>query len=196
MNRTERNTDQGLPFSYAIALDVVRESFLFILIAVFIFLVGIYLGAEKPTESYNNFVANSPVLETVHSFREKGNLAAVALLIFLNNSFLAVRAIWFSFLFGVYPVANALLGGKLIGSLLFAYTSSGITLIDLLKKLAPHGVIEVAALLLSSGIGIWCFHGLARKEFRKRFARGNRALLLLVLPALAIAAIIEAKSLG
>ena len=45
--------------------------------------------------------------------------------------------------------ANAMLGGKLIGSYVFSYSERGISIIAALEMIAPHGVIEVPA---------FCYH--------------------------------------
>jgi len=193
----EDNEKRRLHFSYTVAFDVIRQSYIYIFIAALVFLIGIYLGTKNPTENYRNIVHSSLEWRTkLQSLGEDGSIGMLALLIFLSNSLLAARAIWFSFVIGIYPVADALLSGKLIGSYFYAFTNSGISPIHALVKIAPHGMLEIPALLVSSGVGMWCFQGLLKSEFRNRLSRANRVLILLVLPAIAIAAIIEAKNYG
>lgn len=122
----------------------------------------------------------------------------LALAIFLNNSVKTLLAIVFGALGGIVPLVFLLVNGYVIGLLLHsAMQAEGIT--ATVVAIAPHGLFELPAILLGTGIGLMLgFHALKRlfgKEERSltaELARGLRFFLIVILPLLILSAFIEA----
>jgi stage II sporulation protein M len=123
------------------------------------------------------------------------NLSGPSLIgfIFLNNIQSAFYGFIFGVIIGIFPIINALANGVLIGYVLEkAVTSVGI--IQTLKLL-PHGLFELPAIFIALGLGLkmglFMFHKNKTKELRKSFLEGLNTFLMIVLPLLIIAAIVE-----
>jgi stage II sporulation protein M len=109
--------------------------------------------------------------------------------IFLNNAFTCFLDIILGPLLGVFPLFSLILNGGLIGW--FAQEEGLIVFL----AIAPHGMFEIPAFLLSTAIGLKLGREvLKRKEERHlkdELRNALRAYLILVLLLLFIAALIE-----
>jgi len=118
------------------------------------------------------------------------------LIIFINNTIKALGAILFGILLGLPPLLFVSLNGFIIGGFIsevaslkgWDYVAAG---------LVPHGIIEIPMLLLATAmgfiVGIESFKWLLRIESRVKLQLSAclKLYLRLVLPALAVAALIE-----
>jgi uncharacterized membrane protein SpoIIM required for sporulation len=110
-------------------------------------------------------------------------------LIFLNNAFTCFLNVLLGSLLGIFPLFSAFINGGLIGW--FAQEEGLIVFL----AIVPHGLFEIPAFLLSAAIGL----RLAREVFRRKGERhlkeelwnGLRVYLIVVLPLLLLAALIE-----
>ncbi len=122
----------------------------------------------------------------------------LALFIFLNNTVKVLLVMILGVLWGVVPVLFLLINGYVIGILLnLSFHSHG--LLRSFLAVAPHGFIEVPAVLLGTSIGLMIGAHTIRRSFgRQETTLGNdlrRALkffLAIIVPLLLIAAFIEA----
>jgi len=120
----------------------------------------------------------------------------ITIFIFLNNLKAAFSAVILGPLFGVVPALQAAANGAIIGVVIREAASRSSALM-LLLGLMPHGIFEIPAMLISWGLGIWL--GLwplksIRGDGLGFIGRSKMALgvmLRIVLPLLAIAALIE-----
>ncbi len=113
--------------------------------------------------------------------------------IFLNNARTAFYGLFGGILLGIFPLANALTNGAILGYV-FArvYEISGAS--DFWRIL-PHGIFELPAIFIALGLGLklgmFIFGKYPGKGIREGFWNSLRVFLLIVVPLLIIAAIIE-----
>ena len=142
------------------------------------------------------------VLETMNGIgavKEDGTLSALG--IFLNN----LRACAFTMVYGLIPFlqlpALALgVNALLLGVLAAWYVSEGLSLLAYLAALLPHGILELPALILAFAMGLYVCGHLTRRCRKDENAlhlwdclvQISRMLLLVLVPLLAAAALVEA----
>ncbi len=131
--------------------------------------------------------------ENVKDFSDSYPIGVTFLLFFfvilLNNAFTCFIDILLGPLAGVFPLFSDFVNGGLVGW--FAQKEGLIILIGII----PHGIFEIPAFLISAAIGV----RLGREVFRRRgerdvrgeLGKGLKVFLILVLPLLVIAAVIE-----
>ena len=114
--------------------------------------------------------------------------------ILFNNGLVALLSIFSGFLLGIIPALLLFSNGLVIGiisAIAFSVEGSSSFL-----KLLPHGIFEIPAIIISLAIGIKNASFLFAKNPRKRFAYLMKnsfwTFLLVVLPLLIIASLIEA----
>jgi uncharacterized membrane protein SpoIIM required for sporulation len=118
------------------------------------------------------------------------NPIVMVLMIFVKNSFATLLSVWLGFLFCLVPLYTLVLNGMVVG-VLFSVTETNI-LIDLMFLL-PHGIFELPAVFIATGLGIWrgVWFVRERSRSRERAHKAYRVYFRVVLPLLLIAAVIE-----
>ena len=113
--------------------------------------------------------------------------------IFLNNLKAGFFAIVSGVVVGVFPFVIGVVNGYLIG-----FVSREVAMqegIFVLWRLAPHGIFELPAIILSIGIGLKIGTILFGKDVKKRlkynFVEGLRFFVFVIFPLLLIAGIFE-----
>jgi stage II sporulation protein M len=126
-----------------------------------------------------------------------GNISILLLLIiFINNAIKALGLVFLGILLGVPPVLFIGLNGFILGGF-----SSVLESINgwryVIASFVPHGVIEIPVILLATALGLTLglesLKWLLRRESRVKLQLSDclKVYLRLILPGLAIAAIIE-----
>ncbi|MBA7537586.1 hypothetical protein ES705_29855 [subsurface metagenome] len=114
-------------------------------------------------------------------------------LIILNNVLTCFLNIVLGPLLAIAPVASMVFNGGLIGCL--AQKRGLIIFIGII----PHGIFEIPALLLSGAIGLRIgrevLKNRAERNLKSVLNKGLRVFLVLILPLLLIAAVIESSSI-
>ena len=114
-------------------------------------------------------------------------------LILLNNALTCFLNIVLGPLLAIAPLASAVFNGGLIGCL--AQKEGLIIFVGIL----PHGIFEIPALLLSAAIGLRMGREILKnrmmRDLKGELRRGLRVFLVLILPLLLIAAVIESSSI-
>ena len=114
-------------------------------------------------------------------------------LILLNNVLTCFLNIVLGPLLAIAPLASAVFNGGLIGCL--AQKEGLIIFVGIL----PHGIFEIPALLLSAAIGLRMGREILKnrmmRDLKGELRRGLRVFLVLILPLLLIAAVIESSSI-
>jgi len=110
-----------------------------------------------------------------------------------NNLQSSLFAILLGSFLGIFPILSSITNGTLIGYVLgITYDISGSVL---WWRLLPHGIFELPAIFISFGLGIKLGFSLfvrnRSREFKHRFYNSMNVLLMIVIPLLIIAAIIE-----
>jgi len=128
--------------------------------------------------------------------------------IFLNNLKAGFLAIVLGVTVGIFPFVIAIVNGYLVGFVVReAVAQEGIVV---LWQLAPHGIFELPAILLSIGIGLrlgsqvvgglWLVacgkNGGIKKKLKYNFVEGLRFFVFVILPLLLVAGIIEGILIG
>lgn len=119
-----------------------------------------------------------------------------ALVVYVNNLKTAVLAVFLGLGLGVFPVFIIVSNGFLAGLVIYtAVVEKGIAYIAL--ALLPHGVLEIAMILLSTSIGLRlgseatnALRG-RKTDIRTEFLNGMRVFIYIVVPMLLLAAFIE-----
>ena len=139
-------------------------------------------------------------MESMGIVNEDGSLSALAL--FSNN----LRATVFIMVYGLVPFIQlpALALGvntMALGVLASWYIAQGDSIVAFLAAVLPHGLAEFPALILAFGVGLYVCGQVTRRLFRRDesalhiwdcLVLISRMLLLVLIPLLAVAAILEA----
>jgi stage II sporulation protein M len=126
-----------------------------------------------------------------------GNISILLLLIiFINNAIKALGLVFLGILLGVPPVLFIGLNGFILGGFSSALESvNGWRYV--IASFVPHGVIEIPVILLATALGLTLglksLKWLLRRESRVKLQLSDclKVYLRLILPGLAVAAIIE-----
>lgn len=113
--------------------------------------------------------------------------------IFSNNITSAVSSFALGAILGIFPFFNALFNGTLLG---YVYSKAApIAGFGVIWRLLPHGIFELPAIFIALGLGAYIgasFFGKDKfRTFKSRFNKSLIAFLVIVLPLLILAAIIE-----
>lgn len=130
--------------------------------------------------------------EMVKMFEGKGTIETI-ILIFTNNLKASFMAMILGIGAGLFPIAAGIVNGYILGFVSREVVKSEGPLI--LWQLLPHGIFEIPAILISIGIGIKLGTDIFKKN-AKEITKNNlieslRFFLLIILPLLLIAGIIE-----
>jgi len=126
-----------------------------------------------------------------------GNLSILLfLIIFINNAIKALGLVFLGILLGLPPLFSTGLNGFILGGF-----SSVLESVNgwryVIASFVPHGVIEIPVILLATALGLTLgmesFKWLLRRESRVKLQLSDclKVYLRLILPGLAVAAIIE-----
>ncbi|MBE0517209.1 MAG: stage II sporulation protein M [Methanophagales archaeon] len=114
---------------------------------------------------------------------------AFFIVIFLNNAFTCFLNIITGPLIGIFPLFSAALNGGLLGW--FAQEEGLIVFL----AIVPHGMFELPAYLLSAAIGLRLAREVLKRkgerQLKKELKKGFKVYLILIVPLLIIAALIE-----
>ncbi len=118
--------------------------------------------------------------------------------LFVNNLRAAVIGLVTGVVFGIIPVFVAMTNGLIIGAV--ATRSVSVGGIMSLWRLLPHGIFELPALLIALTLGVRLgtafFTSHRWQIFKFRFRHSILALVMVVVPLLLIAALIEGILIG
>jgi len=170
------------------AYGYIRHARWGVLAAVLLFAFGLCLGYFLPGRF-------SPVLDAFKGLAtrfEDRSAPALIGLIFLQNSMASLIAIWLGPLLGIVPLLSAVSNGSLLGVLFSMVGAEGAA--GLILLVVPHGVLELPAMFIAWGMGLWRGVWLfqkGREGYRQRAKAAYRVYLFVIAPLLAAAAVIE-----
>lgn len=171
------------------SLNYVKESKPYIWLSVFVFFLFSFIGFIFPMFQEQIF----RIIQELSGLFEGKNLWETTGLIFFNNARASIIAIITGIFFGVFPLIIALGNGYLVGFVSRFVTDQ--TSILEIWRLVPHGIFELPAVLISVGfglkIGIEVLTKPGKENLFRNLEMSLKAFVLIVLPLLAIAAIIE-----
>ncbi len=171
------------------ALDYLDESrsYIFLIIGLFVLsgLIGFFFS--------NSFTfLNDMIKNLIKKVADLNGFALIAF-IFWNNVKTAFFGIILGIILGIFPVVNAIINGVVLGYVLKkSYASSGI---NEFWRVLPHGIFELPAIFISLGlglkIGMFLFSKNKSRELKARLTNSLILFVLIIIPLLIIAAIIE-----
>jgi len=182
----------SLKREYKKSWDYLKESKKFIWIVIGIFLVFALIGFFIPAPE----ILSKQIFEFIKEILEKTEGMSQSRLIsfiFLNNIQSSFLGMVFGVFFGIFPLISAIANGYLLGFVAnFVIQEDGIFS---LWRIFPHGIFELPAVFISFALGLRIGASLFnRKKFRKfneNFISCLKVFVLIVIPLLIIAAIIE-----
>jgi stage II sporulation protein M len=170
----------------------IRESKKFIYIILGIFFVFALVGFLVPAPDY--LVEQiMELFEDIIAKTEGLSHFGLIKFIFVNNLQSSFFGIIFGIVFGVFPVFGAISNGYVLG-FVSEMSSSNFGFVSLLSLL-PHGIFELPAIFISLAMGLKLSSFVFQKD-KKKFVKEDmlkilKVFLLIVVPLLIIAAIIE-----
>lgn len=169
--------------------NFLKDSKKYIYFMAFVFLFGGIIGFAFS----NRFGFLDEILRNiVEQVRGKGPIDLM-FFIFQNNAKSAFFGLVLGVIFGIFPLINSLGNGVILGYVLsITWQISGI---KEFWRLLPHGIFELPAIFISLGlglrIGMAIFSKKGRANFNETFKKSLWIFLLIVIPLLVLAAIIE-----
>ena len=168
-----------------------------ILIVCIVFLLCIIFGyqlALRDTKSVERILEQ--VLSGFARIRNM-NIFMIFLFIFLNNAIKGFFVLVLGMFFGIIPLLFIFLNGELIGIVLGISQIKGLGISRIIVGIIPHGILEIPAIMLSAGYGLWLGYRFYRfiwhkDDFGIYFSFALRKYFKVILPLLLLAALIEA----
>lgn len=166
------------------------KNFIFVSIGVFIFFV--LLGFFLPVPDSIRIMILQFIEELISKTEGLSQMGLIKF-IFLNNVQSSFFGMFFGIVFGIFPMMVAIINGYLLGVVsLMAIESEGFFV---LWRLFPHGIFELPAVFISIGMGLRLgalfFEKDKLKNFKRYFLKSLLTFVLIIIPLLVIAAIIE-----
>ena len=182
----------SLKKEYQNSLNFLKESKKFIWIVIGIFLAFALIGFFIPVPD----VISKQIFEFIKEiFGKTENMSQGQLIkfIFLNNIQGSFLGMVFGVFLGIFPVISTIANGYLLGFVAnFAIQENGIFS---LWRILPHGIFELPAVFISFALGLRIGASIfSKKKFRKfneTFISCLKVFVLIIIPLLIIAAIIE-----
>ncbi|MDA8431479.1 MAG: stage II sporulation protein M [Nitrospiraceae bacterium] len=178
---------------YADALRDLREARSAIIAAAIIFLCGALAGLAYPSLGEEGIAA---IKGLAGQLAGQGLLPLIAL-IFIRNSVAASVTVVSGPLLGIIPFLGAAVNGLVFGAAISLIVRMHEA--TSLLKLFPHGLLELPAMVTAWGVGIrqagWLFLRRKDQPLSRRRRGAYRVLLLIVIPLLFAAAVMEGTSI-
>ena len=182
----------SLKKEYQNSLNFLKESKKFIWIVLGLFLAFALIGFFIPVPD----VISKQIFEFIKEILGKTeNMSQGQLIkfIFLNNIQSSFLGMVFGVFLGIFPVISTIANGYLLGFVAnFAIQENGIFS---LWRILPHGIFELPAVFISFALGLRIGASIfSKKKFRKfneTFISCLKIFVLIIIPLLIIAAIIE-----
>lgn len=186
-----KKKDNWFVGNYKKSFDYLKDSMKYINAIIIVFFVFVLIGffVSPPAEILEM------ILEFIKEILEQTQgMGAGELIwfIFSNNLQVSLLGMLMGLLFGVVPIALAISNGYLLGFV--GSVTARVDGIFSLWRIFPHGVFELPAVFISLGLGLRLgLYLFLDKEvsFKKSLFNALRVFLLVVVPLLIIAAIIE-----
>jgi len=192
--KTRTNPNTKAQFKEAISY--IKESANYIYFSIALFFLSAILGfLFRDNLTFLNQLIKQLILKT-----QDLNTPEMVLFILQNNFQSSLFALGLGILFGIFPLISIITNGAVLGYVLgLTYETSGISS---WWRLFPHGIFELPAIFIALGLGlklgftIFSTKTDKNKEFHRRFYNSINVFLMIIIPLLIIAAIIEGILIG
>jgi stage II sporulation protein M len=181
--------------NYSACWEFLKESKWYVVFALGIFMVLFLIGFVYP------FFFRQQIFHWIEklilSLEGKGTFEIIGF-IFFNNIKASFFAIVTGIGFAILPLITIIFNGYILG---FVVRESAVREgIGVVWQLAPHGIFELPAILLSIGfgfkIGLDLFKGDVKKRLEYNFKEALRFFVFVIFPLLLVAGIIEGVLIG
>ncbi len=188
----KKKTAKFFTENYGKSWEYIKESRKFIYTILIIFILFILIGAFIPApESLKTIILE--YIQELLKLTEGMSKGELISFIFLNNLQSSLFGMIFGIILGIFSVITSVLNGYLLGFVSSMAVSEGGILV--LWRLFPHGIFELPALFLSTGLGLrlgtFIFRKNKLESLKNYFLESLRVFLFIIFPFLLIAAIIE-----
>ena len=191
-NKKKKKEELSLKQEYKKSWEYLKQIKKHILIIIIIFLITALISFIFPAPD----IISEKIMEIIQEIIDKTQgMNSTELIIFIisNNVQTSFLGMIFGFILGIFPVITAVVNGYVLGfvGLMTLNLEGGISLL----KLLPHGIFELPAVFIALGLGLklgtFPFQKNMKKSLREYLENSIRVFLLIVLPLLLIAGIIE-----
>ena len=177
---------------YIKSLNYIKDIKNFIFIIILVFFLFVFIGYFIPAPEY----LENEILRFIQELLEKTEGMSPTQLIrfiFFNNLINSFLAVILGFFLGIFPLISGISNGYILGFISsLSVQSEGVSV---LYRLLPHGIFELSAVFISLGMGLKLGTFIFRKNrkipLKEYFLNSLRTFILIVIPLLIIAAIIE-----
>lgn len=177
---------------YKSCFEYLSESKIYIYSSLIFFIFFIFLGIFLPVPN----MIKEKILEFISDLilkTENFSLFQLIRFIFFNNVQVSFFSLFFGLFFGLFSAIIILVNGYLIGFVISL--TVGLKGISSIWALIPHGIFEIPAFLISTGLGLKMgtiiFMKDKKQSFKNYFLKSFQVFLLVVIPLLFIASIVE-----
>jgi stage II sporulation protein M len=177
---------------YKKCLKYLKDSKNFIFVVIGVFFISCFLGfvIPLPQEFYDKIMS---YLQDILQQTEGLSLPELISFIFINNLKSTFFGIFFGIILGIFPLVSSIANGYVLGFVSFLSVSKAGILS--LWRIFPHGILEIPAIFISLGLGLkmgtFIFQKKKIQTLRSYLLNSLRVFLLIIVPLLFIAAIIE-----
>lgn len=187
--KKKKTFDLGDEYRRSWKYVVESRNFIFIIIGIFLVfsLIGFFIRPPEEIEAW--------IIDTIRELIEKTQgMSGIELIqfIFFNNLLSSFSGIALGIFLGTMPVFSAIVNGYILGYVASASVKTAGA--GILWRLFPHGIFELPAVFISFGLGLRLGIFIFQKKkmsFKYHIINSLKVFLLIVVPLLVIAAIIE-----
>jgi stage II sporulation protein M len=187
--KKERKKRVSLKEYFCASLDYIRENKKYIYTSIILFFISAIIGVAL--HSHLSYL-DEMIKEILDKAANLSGLDLIAF-IFKNNLLASFYFLFLGIILGIIPLVNSITNGLLIGYVCEKVASTS-SIIDL-WRLLPHGIFELPAIFISAGLGIKLgmavFSKNERKKINENLTKSMITFILVIIPLLIIAAIIE-----
>jgi stage II sporulation protein M len=132
-----------------------REMKHFFIATLMVFGIGIFVGWEYAGQYTDYLQGGIEKLKRINEYvsNKENPQLWLFVIIFLNNTFIAILFIYLGLIFGILPMFMLVSNGMVLGFVL-SQLGSGSTWSVLIKGILPHGIFELTAILLAFAYGL------------------------------------------
>ncbi|MCK5615922.1 stage II sporulation protein M [Candidatus Pacearchaeota archaeon] len=182
---------------YKNSFDHIKECKRFILAVTMIFFAGAIIGLIFPVPEEILKQILEMIKNILSEIEGKTTIEIIGFLL-LNNTKASLIGLIGGIFIGIIPIIMALANGYLLGFV--AALSIQTNGIFSMWRILPHGIFELPALFISLGLGLhlgsFIFQKNPAKHLKENLKKSITTFILIILPLLVIAAIIEGILIG
>ncbi len=182
----------NLKEQYIKSLNYIKDIKTFIFIVILIFFLFVFIGYFIPAPEY----LENEIFRFIQELLERTEGMSHTQLIrfiFFNNLTSSFLGVILGFFLGIFPLISSISNGYILGFISsLSVQSEGLSV---LYRLLPHGIFELPAVFISLAMGLkigtFFFRKNRKIPLKEYFLNSLRTFILVVIPLLIIAAIIE-----